>query len=82
VSGNSSTRLSLRDTVLRANDCRGCERPSALFVYGGAVATLGNVTLATNLPSGHAIDCDDRTNVDHFLPDGHFTLHVVDSGDC
>ena len=25
----------------------------------------------------HAIDCDDRTNVDHFLPDGHFTLHVA-----
>ena len=25
----------------------------------------------------HAIDCHDSTGTNHYLPDGHFTLHVA-----
>ena len=58
--------------------------PSALYVYNGAVATLSNVTFKSNLPTGQAIDCSDAqpTTPQHYLPDGYYASHVVDSGNC
>ena len=67
-----NAKLQLRDSVLRANICKGSlgGYPSALFVnvcspskiddvcVPWSVVTLSNVTFVGNVPSGHAIGCD------------------------
>ena len=71
--------VALRDVVFSKNDCTKCSNPSALWVASTLPASLVNVTFTANLPSGHAIDCQDDSGKDKFYKGGHYA-HLTFNG--
>ena len=75
--------MALRDVVFSKNDCSKCGgSASALWVHIGQPASLANVTFTANLPSGHAIDCQDDSGKDKFYKGGHYAQLTFNGKQC
>ena len=72
--------VALRDVVFSKNDCTKCTSPSALYVDSTQPASLANVTFTANLPSGHAIDCNDGS--DNSYKGGHYAQLTFSGKQC
>ena len=73
--------VALRDVVFSKNDCN-CGNPSALAVVSLQPTSLVNVTFTANLPSGHAIDCEDDNGKDTFYKGGHYAQLTFNGKQC
>ena len=93
INGGSGVKvyMSLRDSTATFNDCSLCKSPSALWVHGGATASLDNMTFNHSVPTnssttdfGNAVDCSSKSGrgPQHFKLDGYFASLIVNSSHC